>query len=454
MFPMSVNLSTFVDQEKCLPVKADLNTVSNPKELFDQLKLNPPPKYEFVVDGRTVSFEKLKDLKKDDSHESDFGIIDTQINKTKEELGVDFIKIGRCIFIFEESKTVYDYLQFYKFKGYKIIKQTKEMTQRIVKESRLFMKYELLTYKDIEDRMDLEDKKVQEMKNELETLADSVTCNAKMKKRTKTLERRIKEIKSRQKYTSMTPVFAGQKKRRIPYYSNIEFPAMEFFRFNKSLKRPIPILQKDEAFSKFFIEKLRESGALICGSYALTNLFREKDMRSFNEIFRDTGKRYWNSKDMNDHINDIDIFSFNLKFLREIVEYLFQTKEYLEISCFKFYRLDSYKISCIESLMPINIVHLGDNFVPEDLVDLSPELNRKKIMDFMCERFDISACITCHDGEKFHYNDSVEKKLFDCRYSTKTRVAKYISRGFSINENLESNKEFDQVLYSNRPEDS
>ena len=434
VFPMSVDLSKLLKKERYLSVKFDLKTVANQKDLLEKLSINAPPEYAFVVMGQIVSFEKLIELKKNDKGKSSFGLIDTQINKTKEELCVDFIKIGKCLFIFEDSKTIFDYLQFYKFKGYKTVKQAKEITQRIVNESRLFMSYELLTYQDIEDNMDLEVKKIQEMRDELETL--STADNAKLRRRVKTLEKRIEKIEYKHKNPSIHPVFAGQKKRRIPYYSNIKFPEMEFFCYNKKLKKPITVLHRDENFSNFFIETLRKSGALICGGYALVNFFEEKYMRG-----------------VCDYTFDIDIFSFNLNFLREMIEYLFKTKTGFEVACFKFYRLDSYKISNIDNMIPINIVHLGDNIVPEDLVDLSPEQNREKIMNFMCERFDISACMTCHDGEEYHYNDSIEKRLIECRYSTKTRVEKYQERGFTVSKKFESNKDIEQVMYSDNLKD-
>jgi len=444
VFPMSVDLSKLLEKGRYLPVKFDLKTICNEKDLLKRLSVNAPPEYDFVVNGQIVSFERLIELKKNDKGESRFGLVDTQIYKTKEELGVDFIKIGKCLFIFEDSKTIFDYLQFYKFKGCKPVKKTKEITQRIVKESRLFMSYKLFTYQDIEDNMDLEVKKIQEMREELETLS---TANAKLRRRVKTLEKRIEKIEYTHKNPSINPVFAGQKKRRIPYYSNIKFPEMEFFCHNKKLRKPIAILNGDEKFSNFFINALKKSGALICGGYALLNFFNERDMKCYGNYREDDIEWIF------DYTLDIDIFSFNLNFLREMIEYLFQRQIGFEVACFKFYRLDSYKISDIRDMIPINIVHLGDNVVPKDLIDLSPEQNREKIMKFMCERFDISACITCYDGEEYHYNDSIEKRLIECRYSTKTRVEKYQERGFTVSKKFESDKDIEQVMYSHNLED-
>ena len=433
--PITVNLSRLIDKSRYAIVSVDFSQVNCREDIFKILKLKESWKYEFIVNGQVVSFEKLKELKGDTV--SHFGLFDTYLDKTKEELEADFIKIGKCYFILEEEKQIKEYLQFYKFKGYESIKFIPSIDHSIIDNCYLFMSYELLTYQDIEERMDIGKRKIIEMEEEIESLVN--IDNAKTRRRIRTLTKRIEEAKRGYLDPCICPVYPGHKRRNIPWYSNIKFPQMNFFCYNKTLRKPILINERDEDFSRFFISKMKESGALICGGYALSSFFQ--DGRSI--------LKNWRTRR-----DDIDIFSYNLTFLREILRYFLSRSITFKITCFKFFRLDSYKISDIKDLITINIVHLGDTLSPEDLVDLTSDLNRKKIMDFMCERFDISACITCHDGEKFHYNDSIENKLFDCRYSTKVRVNKYVSRGFTVNEKLESNKEFDQALYSNRPEDS
>ena len=250
-------------------------------------------------------------------------------------------------------------------------------------------------------------------------------------------------------------------KRIYPSHALKVFPEMNYFNFNKSVKKEVYWKDKDiqnqqirgqtprsefrrslrgssrrfrrqvseiprESISEGTIDiieiaigLLQQTGALLVGSYPLQKLL-----------------------DLKYKSGDIDIFSHSLSFLRLFLkEILSSESKYSIFSSYvkPFHRLDSYKFRVedkrIKKCIEINFVHVGRETVPQD-IELDPEENRKLTMDFFTEKFDISACITCYDGESFHYNDSIERGAIECRYSTKSRVQKYISRGFTVDEEV------------------
>ena len=127
-------------------------------------------------------------------------------------------------------------------------------------------------------------------------------------------------------------------------------------------------------------------------------------------------------------VNDIDIFSYSLDFLRIFLKTALEKKLCPKIEYNRHDRLDSYKISFNEKFL--NFVHIGDQS-PED-VSISSDDNRSKTIKFILEDFDIMACATCYDGEKIYMNRLTLEKKSHIRLTNVSRYEKYLSRGFEL----------------------
>lgn len=309
-------------------------------------------------------------------------VIDTFIDKTKDELEVDVLVL-RCengtlkkLYILKEGITIASYLEYYKL-GMKNVQKHSMIRNRLLDDEKLPspLTYTFETFESVQDIFLNKDTHYKNLKNSI-----------------------VKVV---------------EPKRIIAKHSTKELPKMEFFQYDTSSK--LELTSECDFLNKIF-QLASETGALIVGSYPLSLLKKDR--------FKP---------------DDIDIFSHSLKFIRELLRFIHNTDNYYfckRLKLKRFYRLDSYKL-CIpfSGNMDINFIHLGDNCEPEDL-ELSPEEDRQKTKKFICDRFDISACITCFDGKYFHYNKSIDDDLMECRYSTNVRIEKYLSRGYTSKETI------------------
>ena len=128
---------------------------------------------------------------------------------------------------------------------------------------------------------------------------------------------------------------------------------------------------------------------------------------------------------------DVDIFGYDLSFLRLFLEYILDNKIYFKVSHCRQGRLDSYKVRLGEDDPKcLNFIHLGDD-VPEDLI-VDRDTNREKTIRFILEDFDILACASCYDGKQVLTNQATLEKESYYRLTCTQRYSKYLERGIHL----------------------
>ena len=226
-----------------------------------------------------------------------------------------------------------------------------------------------------------------------------------------------------EKYLGNYSIISSQERLHIIaneggfWHTDIEYPAgnrklrEEFEQIKTSLFFHDHVIKKkiltDEFFgyeaSKFIDDLIISTGSVMAGSYPLSCI---------TEYF---------------YVRDVDIFGYDLSFLRRLLEFLLEKKLKPSVEYTRSNNLDSYKIYFEGSSKDLNFIHLG----LQDVV-LSARENKEKTMKFILDNFDIMACATCYDGEYVHMSRlTLEKKSYT-RYVSGSRHHKYCERGFKL----------------------
>lgn len=158
-----------------------------------------------------------------------------------------------------------------------------------------------------------------------------------------------------------------------------------------------------EEVSKFIDNLIISTGSLMAGSYPLSRI---------TEYF---------------YVNDVDIFGYDLSFLRRFLEFLLEKQLKPTVDFKRSHKLDSYKVSFEGSSKDLNFIHIGSHDI-----SLPARQNKEKTMEFILDDFDIMACATCYDGELVYTNRlTLEKKSYTRHVGT-NRFFKYLERGFEL----------------------
>ena len=161
---------------------------------------------------------------------------------------------------------------------------------------------------------------------------------------------------------------------------------------------------------------MNSTGSIIAGSYMIEVLFERTAVRRANC-----------------QPNDIDIFGYNLDFLKLLIKFILESGR--ETICGTNWtrrsKLDSYKIVLKNDShrhLTINFVHLKH----PDLEITSPENNHELTKAHILREFDISACLTMYYNNELHYNSKTLSKMAFVRRTHHYRVYKYQCKGFKL----------------------
>ena len=176
----------------------------------------------------------------------------------------------------------------------------------------------------------------------------------------------------------------------------------------------------------FISSKLKETKSVISGSFILYDL------------------------GLSSEFDDIDVFSESLDLLVDLINFggILRPVRHCFKSSFLSYKL-TFNVN--DRNLVINFIHVNcDGVLTNDIENSSQE----RVLKFICQRFDISCCITAFDGENIHYHDSLYSKVFDVcgkttDYHVANRILKYIYRGFEIGDIKHTDT--CQRLYSDKP---
>lgn len=240
----------------------------------------------------------------------------------------------------------------------------------------------------------------------------------------------------------------------------------------------LPVLKNESDLPTYRFDRRKVLGTVSILKHKFSFKFFDKEIEKSEKFYHDTTKRYElclknkitefissrlkSSKSVISgsfilydlklicRFDDIDVFSESLDLLVDLMNFggALEPMNPCFKSSFLSYKL-LFKIDDKDFI--VNYIHVNcDESLTNDIESSSQE----RVLKFICQRFDISCCITAFDGDTLHYHSSLYSKVFDvCGKTTDTHVAnrilKYIDRGFAIDDIKHT--ETCQRLYSDKP---